>query len=567
MRFRFALLSALVFTSALCAQSVWQSSSNKNWETDGNWSVSGFPNSASVIAEFGSTSQPAINVSSALSADGLHFTSAAPAYTFSLKSGADLIVDGSGIVNDSTATQTFAVKATGGSDARIIFANSASAGNATFTALGTLSSGTPTQVARVNFQNTASAGTARITAQDAGSVTFSGTATAASAKLTMRDTGSYVTFQGNSTAADATIASVAGGRSRLEFRDAATAARASINLKSGGTLVFWDDSSAGSATIVSNSTLAPISFIGRSTAGSATIDTPNLSFSGTASAGSSALTLRGTASFAGHSTAGSATLTVSAGQQVAFGESSSLSAASVVLGVGSSILFTDHAGGGSGVISGPGGLEKNGAGSVTLSGASTYTGSTSVNAGTLLIDGSLADTAVTVASSATLGGRGTLGGLATLANGAHLAPGAITFQNGLILQDGAMLDFALGTNGDHIQLSGGTLTGPGGAGGLTLNLTAATGFGPGTYTLFDFVEGNTLDFDVADFSFGSLVAGTSASDFTFDLTSTSLLLTYHPSAIPEPATCTVIAAGAALGLALWRRRDRSRRAGNQASPC
>lgn len=564
MRFRFALLSALVATSPLCAQSVWQSSSNKNWETNGNWSVSGFPNSTSVIAEFGATSQPDLNVSSSLSVGRIHFTSAAPAYTFSLKSGADLILAGSGVVNDSASTQTFAVKATGSSDARIAFANSASAGNATLTALGTLTSGTPTQVARIDFQDTASAGSAKIVAQDAGSVTFTGTATATSAKITMRDSGSYVTFRGSSTAADATISSIAGGRSRLEFRDTATAARANIKLNSGGTLVFWDSSSAGSATILSSSALAPISFIGNSTAGTASIDTPNISFSGTASAGSAALTLRGTASFSGQSTAGSAALTVSAGQQVAFRETSSLGAASVALGSGSTVLFTDSARGGSGVISGTGGLVKNGAGSVTLSGANTYTGPTAVNSGTFLVTGSLANTTVTVAGGATLGGSGTLGGLTTFADGAHLAAGdssgPLTFQNGLTLSSGTILDFTLGATSDHIDLTGGTLTGPGGAGGLTLNLSAAPGFAPGTYTLFDFVAGHASDFDVADFAFGTLIAGTSNGDYAFDLTPTSLALIYSPSAIPEPSTYAALMAGLVLGWVGWSRvRGHSRR--------
>lgn len=555
MRFLSGLLPALLAVSPLCAQSVWQSSSNKNWETDGNWSVSGFPNSTSVIAEFGATSQPALNVSSGLSVERIHFTSAAPAYTFSLKSGSDLTLAGAGILNDSAVTPTFAVKATGGSDARIAFINSASAGTATITALGTLDSGTPTQVARIDFQDTASAGTAKLTAQDAGSVTFSGTATAASAKLTMRDTGSYVTFRGSSTAADATIASVAGGRSRLEFRDDATAARANIKLNSGGTLVFWDDSSAGSATIVSNSALAPISFVGNATAGSATIDTPNISFSGTASAGSAALTLRGTANFYGQSTGGSATLTVSAGQQVGFNETSSLGAATVVLGDNSAIVFAGNARGGSGAISGTGGLVKNGAGSVALSGAHTYTGPTSVNAGTLVVNGSLANTAVTVASGATLGGSGTLGGLATFADGAHLAPDTLTFQNGLTLQDGTVLDFTLGTLSDHLSFTGGTLTGPGGVGGLTLNLSAAADFAPGTYTLFDFVEGSTVDFNASDFALGTLIAGTSREDYAFDLTPTSLALIYRPSAIPEPSTYAAILASVVLG---WVVRSRLR---------
>jgi len=77
----------------------------------------------------------------------------------------------------------------------------------------------------------------------------------------------------------------------------------------------------------------------------------------------------------------------------------------------------------SGVISGPGALDKIGSGTLILTAANTYSGPTDVQAGTLGVTGSLAST-VTVESGATLGGTGTIGGL--VANsGATIAPGVL----------------------------------------------------------------------------------------------------------------------------------------------
>ena len=64
----------------------------------------------------------------------------------------------------------------------------------------------------------------------------------------------------------------------------------------------------------------------------------------------------------------------------------------------------------SGAISGPGGLDKIGSGTLILTGVSTYTGDTNVNEGVLRVDGSLVS-AVSVNEGGTLMGTGTIGGL------------------------------------------------------------------------------------------------------------------------------------------------------------
>lgn len=72
------------------------------------------------------------------------------------------------------------------------------------------------------------------------------------------------------------------------------------------------------------------------------------------------------------------------------------------------------------VITGTGGLTKEGAGELILSGASTYSGGTTISAGLLTVNGSL--TGITNVSGGTLGGTGSLNGL-NVNTGGTLAPG------------------------------------------------------------------------------------------------------------------------------------------------
>jgi outer membrane autotransporter protein len=137
-----------------------------------------------------------------------------------------------------------------------------------------------------------------------------------------------------------------------------------------------------------------------------------------------------------------------------------------------------------------GGFTKTGTGKLILSGANTYLGTTAVNAGTLQIDGSLGSADVTVASGATLGGNGAIGALAggtvSILSGGHHAPGAsIGTQtiNGNYKLAGT-LDIEVDTaSADKVVVAGDVdLTG----GTLALHELTGTGWQPSqTYTIID----------------------------------------------------------------------------------
>ena len=136
---------------------------------------------------------------------------------------------------------------------------------------------------------------------------------------------------------------------------------------------------------------------------------------------------------------GSSTLTLAASQQIASltgAASSGVSlAASTSLTLGTSTGTTTFAG----VISGSGGLIKDGVSTQTLTGANTYTGSTSVTAGTLEVSG--ASGALSATSAVNInGGTLLLGGSVTdrISNTAAISLGADT--NSILQLSGAVTE-------------------------------------------------------------------------------------------------------------------------------
>jgi len=120
-------------------------------------------------------------------------------------------------------------------------------------------------------------------------------------------------------------------------------------------------------------------------------------------------------------------------------------------------------------ISGAGGFDKTGVGTLALSGVNTYSDATTVSAGKLLVNspGSLAAaSAVTVNAGGTLGGSGTIGGAVTVAAGGTLSPGTsvgtLTLSSDLTLSGNLLIEVNKSPSPSNDVIAvGGTLTNTG----------------------------------------------------------------------------------------------------------
>ena len=167
-------------------------------------------------------------------------------------------------------------------------------------------------------------------------------------------------------------------------------------------------------------------------------------------------------------------------------------------------------------------LTKVGTGTLTLSGTSPYAGATAINGGTLNLTGLLSGTsAITVNSGGTLAGTGTSSGPVTVAGGGAIAPenagtGTLTISGLLTLNNGSVLNMQLGgtATSDQITLAGALAA----SGTTTVNLTALSGFGAGTYPLIT----DSATINAANFTVGTCPSGygavLSASSGTLSVT-------------------------------------------------
>jgi autotransporter-associated beta strand protein len=174
-----------------------------------------------------------------------------------------------------------------------------------------------------------------------------------------------------------------------------------------------------------------------------------------------------------------------------------------------------------GIISGAGGITKQGEGQLTLNAANTYQGPTSVAAGTLIVNGSQSGSAVTIGAGATLGGTGVVGAITstggTLRPGAPSTPGRLTTSGGLTLD--ASSTFAVSLNGTtagqgYSQLQ---TAGPVSLGGATLNVSIG------------FTPTGTPSFTVINNTGSAAVSGTFAGlaeGATFTVSTQTLRISY-----------------------------------------
>ncbi len=196
-------------------------------------------------------------------------------------------------------------------------------------------------------------------------------------------------------------------------------------------------------------------------------------------AGSGTLTLTASNSYSGGTVIGSGTLQLNSG--ASFGSGNVTNNGSLVFnGSGNSTIGS--------VIRGTGSVNLQGPGTLTLTGNNTYSGGTIISGGTLLVNNSagsgVGNGPVTVASGGSLSGNGVVGGTVTINSGGVFTPGnptgTLTVSNDFTANSGAILNYSLGTTGDRTVVYGNlNLNG-------TLNITGATGFTSGTYTLFNY---------------------------------------------------------------------------------
>ncbi len=328
------------------------------WTEPNNWTPNTVPTGTATFTNTGVTSVD--NDAGIVVIGAINFTGTPNAQAYTISVYNPFIVNGAGVTNNSTNTQTFDITTSGatGNSGTLIFQNSSSANLGSGAVAynvdpslfvyfeNTSSAGTHTTFSNngiIEFQDNSSAGSAAITNNLGGQIDFFSSATAANANIT-NASGATLTFNNNATASAAII----GNAGTLIFNNSSNAGTTAVitNNTPGATVTFNDTSSAGGATINTANFGVTVTFNNSSSAGTATFTSNpgtgvNYAFNNTSTAGSANFQLvDATLTFNNTSAAGSATINMSNAMHlgtVVFNNSSSAGTANFTI-VGSTAL-------------------------------------------------------------------------------------------------------------------------------------------------------------------------------------------------------------------------------------
>jgi len=209
-----ALTVGLSAATARAQDATWLANPGSNlWNTNTNWTPATVPTGT---ATFDASTVTSITFSNNTNTQvgTLKFNALAPAYTFNLSGTApQLLVAGTGIVNNSASAPNFVVSGTG----------------------------------FLHFFNASTAGNANIV--DSNGVFFHNTGTAGNAAISVNGVGELDFFDG-STAGNATI--ISNSFNGTAFRDTSSAGTATLITNSGGVTAFREASTGGQARVITN---------------------------------------------------------------------------------------------------------------------------------------------------------------------------------------------------------------------------------------------------------------------------------------------------------------------------
>ncbi len=217
----------------------------------------------------------------------------------------------------------------------------------------------------------------------------------------------------------------------------------------------------------------------------------------------------------------------------------------------------------------PGTIWKTGEGLVRLShdSGNLYHGDTWVKQGTLEVHNTSGSATgfgnVTISSGAKLTGNGRISGMLTLQGTLSaglddgLQAGTLELAGGLTLVSGSHLEFTLGEMSDLIRVSGGSMLGPAGTQGITLDLMTSEVIIPGSYQLIDWSSAIVTGLDANDFQIGTTPL---SGNFSWRVDSGGLWLDvsaplFAMQSVPEPVSAGLLAAGGCCAMILRRRRS------------